>query len=154
MLLEISGEITPKRMKGWSQSKNKAQPFHSFLSYFSTDLHWPGEFIFQCHIFLPFIQFLAFSRQEHWSGLPFPSPVDHILSEHSTMTRSSSVAIHHMAHSFIELDKAVVHMISLISFLWLWFSICLPFLKEKDKRFMEASWWERLRGKLGLVLIG
>ena len=26
--------------------------------------------------------------------------------------------------SFIELDKAVVHVISLISFLWLWFSFC------------------------------
>ena len=25
MLLEISGEITPERMKGWSQSKNSAQ---------------------------------------------------------------------------------------------------------------------------------
>ena len=24
-LLEISGEITPERMKGWSQSKNNAQ---------------------------------------------------------------------------------------------------------------------------------
>ena len=23
---------------------------------------------------------LGFSRQEHWSGLPFPSPVDHVLS--------------------------------------------------------------------------
>jgi len=25
MLLEISGEITPERMKRWSQSKNKTQ---------------------------------------------------------------------------------------------------------------------------------
>ena len=25
MLLEISGEITPERMKGWSQSKNNIQ---------------------------------------------------------------------------------------------------------------------------------
>ena len=25
MLLEISGEITPERMKGWSQSRNNAQ---------------------------------------------------------------------------------------------------------------------------------
>ena len=25
-----------------------------------------------------------------------------------------------MAHSFIELDKAMVHVISLVSFLWLW----------------------------------
>ena len=30
------------------------------------------------------------------------------------------------AHSFTELDKAVVHVMSLVSFLWLWFSVCLP----------------------------
>ena len=36
---------------------------------------------------------------------------------HSTMTYPSWVALHGMAHSFIELDKAVVHVISLISFL-------------------------------------
>ena len=36
------------------------QPFHSFWSYFSTlsssilGLYTPGEFIFQCHIFLPY----------------------------------------------------------------------------------------------------
>ena len=71
--------------------------------------------------------FMGFSRQEYWSGLPFPSPVDHVLSELSTMTCPSGVALHGMAHGFIELDKAVVHGISLISFLWLWFSFCLPF---------------------------
>ena len=27
-------------------------------------------------------------------------------------------------------------------------------LMENDKRLMEASWWEKLRGKLGLVLMG
>ena len=27
-------------------------------------------------------------------------------------------------------------------------------LMDKDKRLMEASWWERLKGKLGLVLMG
>ena len=85
---------------------------------------------------------MGFSRQEYWSGLPFPSPVDQILSEVSTMTRLSWVALHGMAHSFIELDKGVVHVIRLVSFLWLWFSVC-P-LMEKDKRLMEASWWERL----------
>ena len=61
--------------------------------------------------------FKGFSRQEHLSGLPFPSPVDHILSELSTTTRPSWVALHGMVHSFIELDKAVVHVISLVSFL-------------------------------------
>ena len=33
------------------------------------------------------------------------------------MIHPSWVALHGMAHSFIELDKAVVHVISLISFL-------------------------------------
>ena len=31
-----------------------------------------------------------------------------------------------------ELDKAVVHVISLISYLWLWFSFCLPSDMEKE----------------------
>ena len=44
------------------------------------------------------------------TGLPFPTPVDHSLSELSTVTRLSWVALHGMAHSFIELDKTVVHV--------------------------------------------
>ena len=68
---------------------------------------------------------MGFSRQEYWSGLPFPSPVDHVLSELSTMTHLSWVTLHDMAHSF-ELDKAVVHVIRWVSFLWLWFSVFLP----------------------------
>ena len=63
-----------------------------------------------------------FMRQEGWSGLPFPS-VDHILSELSTMTRLSWVALHVMAHGFIDLDEAVTHVISLVSFLWLVFTL-------------------------------
>ena len=43
--------------------------------------------------------------------------MDHILLELSIMTRLSWVALHGMAHSFIELDKAVVHVIRLVSFL-------------------------------------
>ena len=88
----------------------------------------PGEFIFHYLIFLPFhtVYGVGFSRLEYWSGLPFPSPVDHVLSEHSTMIRLSWVALHGMAHSFIELDRAVVHVIRLVSFLRLWFSISLP----------------------------
>ena len=52
------------------------------------------------------------------------------------MTHPSWVAQDGMAHSFIELDKAVAHAISLVSFLWLWFSFCLSYA---DKRRMEAS---------------
>ena len=39
------------------------------------------------------ILFMGFSRQEHWSGFPVPSLVDHILSELSTMTHLSLVAV-------------------------------------------------------------
>ena len=65
--------------------------------------------------FCLFILFMEFSRKEYWSGLIFPSPVDHILSERFTMTHLSWVAPYDMAHSFIELckplchDKAVIH---------------------------------------------
>ena len=38
-----------------------------------------------------------------------PPLVNHILSELSTVTSLSWMALHGMAHSFIELDKAVVH---------------------------------------------
>ena len=73
------------------------------------------------------ILFMGFSRQEYWSGLPFPSPVHHVLSELSTMICESCLALHSMAHSFIESDKAVVQVIRLVSFLWLWFfSVWLP----------------------------
>ena len=61
--------------------------------------------------FCLFILFMEFSRQEYWSGLPFPSPVEHVLSELYTMTCVSWVAQHGMAHSFIELHKAVIHVV-------------------------------------------
>ena len=77
--------------------------------------------------FKPFHTLYGVLRQEHWNVLPFPSPVDHILSELSTTTHPFWVALHGMAHDFIQLDMAVIHVISLISFLWLWFSFCLPF---------------------------
>ena len=69
--------------------------------------YWHGQFIIQCSIFCLFTLFMGFSRQEYWSGLPSPSPVDHILSDLSTMTCPSWVAPQGML-SFIELDKAVV----------------------------------------------
>ena len=84
-----------------------------------------GSWSFSVLSFCFFIFFIGFSRQEYWSGLPFASPVDHVLSELCTMTHPSWVALHGMAHSFIEWDKAVVHVIRLVSFLWLGFSVCL-----------------------------
>ena len=111
--------------------------FGSIFSFFlELFLHWypvaywaptdPGSSSFNVLSFCLFILFMGFLWQEYWSGLPFPSPVNHILSELSTRTHPSWVALHGMAHSFSELNKAVVHKIRLVSFLWLWFSVCLP----------------------------
>ena len=58
---------------------------------------------------------MKFSWQVYWVDLPFPPPVDHVLSELSSMTCLSWVTLHGMASSFIELykplhhDKAVIH---------------------------------------------
>ena len=80
-----------------------ALSLHSFLSYFSTDLqkhkgiYWPGEFIFQCHIFLPFhtVHGALKARILKWFAIPFSSGPH--FSELSTMTRLSWVALHGMA---------------------------------------------------------
>ena len=135
--------------------------FGSVSSFFlELFLHWSpvaywaptdlGSLSFSVLSFCLFILFMGFSRQDYWSGLPFPSPVDHVLSELSTMTRPSWMALQGTAHSFIELDKAVS--------IW---SVCLVFcdcafhsvcpLMEKNKRFMETSWWrDWLEGEMVL----
>ena len=88
---------------------------HSF--FLELFLHWSpvaywaptdlGSSSFRILSFCLFILFMGFSRQEYWSGLPFSSPVDHILSDLSTMTCPSWVVLRTWL-SFIELDKAVV----------------------------------------------
>ena len=85
-----------------------------------------GGLWFSVISFCLFILFIGSSRQECRFVLPFLSPIDHILSELSTMTFVSSGALHGMAQNFIELDKAVIHVIILVSFLWLCFLFCLP----------------------------
>ena len=59
--------------------------------------------------FCLFILFMGFLQQESLSVLPFSPPVDHVLSELFTMIPLSWVALHGMAHSFIELSKPLCH---------------------------------------------
>ena len=56
-----------------------------------------GSSSFSILLFCLFILFMGFSRQEYWSDLPFPSPVDHSLSDLSTMTCSFWMAPHGIA---------------------------------------------------------
>ena len=116
--------------------------FGSIPSFFlELFLHWSpvaywaptdlGSSSFSILSFCLFILFMGFSSQEYWSGLPFPSPVDHILSDLSTMT--ARLGWPHMAWlSFIELDEAVVRVIRLASFLWLWFQCVCPLMPSHN----------------------
>ena len=57
------------------------------------DTYLPGIFTVSVISFCLFILLMGFSRQEWWSGLPFPSPGDHVLSEFSTKTHPFWVAM-------------------------------------------------------------
>ena len=104
--------------------------FLELFLHWSPVAYWPptdlGSSSFSVLSFCLFILFMGFSSNN-------TEVVCHSLlqwatfcSELSTMTHLFWVALQGMARSFIELDKAVVHVIRLVSFLWLWFSICMP----------------------------
>ena len=94
------------------------------------------------------------SRQEYWSGLPFPSPGDHILSELFTWPIHSGWT--YMKWLIVSSRQTMLWSMWSV---WLIFcdcgfhSVCL--LKDKDKRLWKLpdgrDW---LWGKLGLVLMG
>ena len=78
--------------------------FGSIPSFFlELFLHWSpvaywaptdwGSSSFSILSFCLFMLFMGFSRQEYWSSFPFPSPVDHILPDLSTMTCPSWKAL-------------------------------------------------------------
>ena len=69
------------------------------------DAIWPAGLLFRVISFCLFMLCMGFLWQEYWRGLPFPPPVDHVLSELSTMTRLSWVALYGVAPSFTELCK-------------------------------------------------
>ena len=77
----------------------------------------PQQFIFQYPIFLPFhtVHGVLRARILKWFAIPFSSGPHFVRTLHHDP--SVLVALHGMAYSFIELDKAVVHVIRLVSFL-------------------------------------
>ena len=118
---------------------------HSFWNYFSTLLQWHIGHLLTWGVHHSVSCLFAFSYcswQEYWSDLPFPSPASHVLSELSTMTCLFWVALHGMAHSFIELDKAVVHVISLVSFCDCGFHSVSPLMNKDQRSFLmgETDW--------------
>ena len=116
--------------------------FGSIPSFFlGLFLHWspvaywapthPGSSSFSILSFCLFILFMGFSRQEFWM-------VCLSLFQWTTFCLTSPpwpipLGWPHMAWlSFIELDKAVVHVIRLTSFLWLWFQCVCPLMPSHN----------------------
>ena len=85
-------------------------------SIYILDTYRPGKFLFQYPIIFPFHTVHGVLKARILKWFAFPSPVDDILSNLSTMTCLSWVAPQAWL-SFVELDKAVVHVIRLTSFL-------------------------------------
>ena len=94
--------------------------------------YWPGEFLFQYLIILPFhtVHVVLKARILKWFAIPFSS------GPHIVRPLHHDLPIFGWPHrawlSFIELDKAVVRVIRLTSFLWLWFQCICPLMPSHN----------------------
>ena len=77
---------------------------HHLPEFAQVRVHCIGDAIQPSHCLTPF-------SPPSWGshGWPLPPPVDHVLSELSTVTCPSWVALHSMAHSFTELHEQLHH---------------------------------------------
>ena len=109
---------------------------HNILS-----TYWPGEFIFQCPMFLPVHAGHGVLKAGILKcfAIPFSSGRHFVrILHHDPSTMGGWPYRACMAHSFFGLDKAWSMWSVRLSF----HSVC-PWM-GKDKRLMETSWWERL----------
>ena len=107
---------------------------------------WPLEFIFQCHIFLPFHTVLRIlkARMLKWFVKPFYSGPRFV-------KLSTMVCLGWPYTAWLTVSLSLTRLWSMW-WIWLFFcdfhSVC-P-LTDENKRFVEASWWEALAmGKTG-----
>ena len=98
--------------------------FGPIVAYWApTDLGNSFFIVLSFSIFILFMEFLKASILK-WFAIPFSSGQRFV----RTLHHDPFILDGHTRHgnSFIGLDKAVVHVIRLVSFLWLWFSVRLP----------------------------
>ena len=109
-----------------------ALSLHSFWSYFPTLFQEHIVYLPTGGIYLSVSYLFAFSYCSWGSQGKNTEVICHSLLQGTAFCQNPPPWPVHLGWpymaclSFTELDKAVVHMISLISFLWLWFSFCMP----------------------------
>ena len=101
----------------------------------------PGEFIFQCPIFLPFHTVCGVLKAGilKWFAIPFSSEPHFVWTLHHDLSVLGGP--NGMAHSFIELDRLRSMWLDWLVFCDCGFQSVCP-LMEMDKRPMEASRWD------------
>ena len=134
-----------------------APSLHSFWSFSPLisscilGTYQPGEFIFQCPIFLPFhtVHGVLKARILKWFAILFSSGPH--FCQHSPPGPVCLRWPYIAWLSFIELDKAVVHVVILASFLWLWFqsvSPLKPFLSTYCLTLVLLPWMWGISSRL------
>ena len=119
LLLEWNSSFSLQSPKLWMfrpVSQKSANIILPFVTNSILGTYWPGEFTFQCPIFLPFhtVHGVLKARILKWFAIPFST------GPHSVRPPwSVCLGWPHMAwHNFIDLDKAMVSVIRLSSCLW------------------------------------
>ena len=87
---------------------------------------WPGEFLFQYPIILPFhtVHGVLKARILNWFAIPFSSGPHFVRALYHDPPILGGPT--QQGSYFHWVRKVVVHVVSLVSFLWLWFSFSLP----------------------------
>ena len=106
----------------WFRLSVLSRVFSPLISSSILDIYHPGSSSFSVISFCLVCGVLKV-RMLKWFAIIFSSGARFVRTLHHEL--SIWVALHGMTHSFIELDKAVVHVIRMGSFLCLLFSDCL-----------------------------
>ena len=117
--------------------------FLELFLHWSPVAYWAPTDLGKCPIFLPFILFMGFSRQEYWSG--------HSLLQWTTFCQNSPPWSIHLVWPYMTRFIVSLSYTELWS-MWLdqlvfcdcWFQSLCHLMKKNKRLIMEASWWERL----------
>ena len=125
---------TPSVLSAWPSHFILSGVISPLFSSSILDTSWPGGLSFSVIYFCLFILFMVFPRQECWSGLSFPSQVNHILSEVSNHDLSKlggptwhSFQFHWVTQSYDQCNHFIYFSVIVVSILF-------------------NFWWIKIRG--------